>query len=400
MWIFKKKPKHISLEGLSEYLDGGLSDADIRKVEDHLRTCESCTEELDSLRDAVSLLRQTPVLPTARDFTFAEAPESAPEAREPIASGGFPGFRVPAWAYGAAASVAVVAFAITLSIDLTRGPENGDGTVLVSEEGGEFFATTLADPEDLPTGIPMPPSATLAPRPTTYAVTPAPTPTTMPQMAPTSVPTPVVMEMAEPTPQPTSTPQPEMAFSTEKGVDKASERDSALAQIAQATSVVKIPPPTGAPTQTSAPAAMRDPQTTAPTPRPKATPAQEPTATPLPMLAEPTATPEPRETPTRQASPTPTPTPKPRPTSIPAPPAVLEDPGPDDSLAVKREIDDGAAGESADITTERIARMRESLGTDRGISVWWIIEGALAALVVALVIVLALKLRARRRRAP
>ena len=400
MWIFKKKPKHISLEGLSEYLDGGLSDADIRKVEDHLRTCESCTEELDSLRNAVGLLRQTPVIPTRRDFTFVEAPESALKAREPIAAVGFPGFRVPVWAYGAAASVAVVAFAITLSIDLTRGPENGDGTVLVSEEGGEFFATTLADPEDLPTGIPMPPSATLAPRPTTYAVTPAPTPTTMPQMAPTSVPTPVVMEMAEPTPQPTSTPQSEMAFSTEKGVDKASERDSALAQIAQATSVVKIPPPTGAPTQTSAPAAMRDPQTTAPTPRPKATPAQEPTATPLPMLAEPTATPEPRETPTRQASPTPTPTPKPRPTSIPAPPAVLEDPGADDSLAVKREIDDGAAGESADITTERIARMRESLGTDRGISVWWIIEGALAALVVALVIVLALKLRARRRRAP
>ena len=138
MWIFKKKPKHISLEGLSEYLDGGLSDADIRKVEDHLRTCESCTEELDSLRNAVGLLRQTPVIPTRRDFTFVEAPESALKAREPIAAVGFPGFRVPVWAYGAAASVAVVAFAITLSIDLTRGPENGDGTVLVSEEGGEF----------------------------------------------------------------------------------------------------------------------------------------------------------------------------------------------------------------------------------------------------------------------
>ena len=400
MWLFKRRPKHISLETLSEFLDGRLNDADARKVEGHLRTCGSCSEELDFLRDAVGLLRQTPVLPTAKDFTFAQAPESSPEPRTPVASGGFPGFRVPVWAYGAAASVAVVAFAITLSIDLTRGPENGDGTVLVSEEGGEFFATTLADPEDLPTGIPMPPSATLAPRPTTYAVTPAPTPTTMPQMAPTSVPTPVVMEMAEPTPQPTSSPQPEMAFSTEKGVDKASERDSALAQIARATSVAKTLP-TGSPTQTSAPAAMRDPQpTAAPTPAPKATPAQEPTATPLPMLAEPTATPEPRETPTRQASPTPTPTPKPRPTSIPAAPAVLEDPGADDSLAVKREIDDGTAGESADITTERIARMRDSLGTDRGISVWWIIGGALAALVVALVIVLALKLRARRRRAP
>ena len=33
MWLFKKKPKHISLESLSEFLDGGLSDADIRKIE-------------------------------------------------------------------------------------------------------------------------------------------------------------------------------------------------------------------------------------------------------------------------------------------------------------------------------------------------------------------------------
>ena len=81
------------------------------------------TEELDSLRDAVGLLRQTPVIPTRRDFTFVEAPESALKAREPIAAVGFPGFRVPVWAYGAAASVAVVAFAITLSIDLTRGPD-------------------------------------------------------------------------------------------------------------------------------------------------------------------------------------------------------------------------------------------------------------------------------------
>ena len=293
MWIFKKKPKHISLEGLSEYLDGGLSDADIRKVEDHLRTCESCTEELDSLRDAVGLLRQTPVIPTRRDFSFVEAPESALKAREPIAAVGFPGFRVPVWAYGAAASVAVVAFAITLSIDLTRGPENGDGTVLVSEESGEFLATTLADPEDLPTGIPMPPSATLAPRPTTYAVDPAPTPTTMAQMAPTSVP----MEEGVAERLPTQTPEPALAFAAAKEATEAPESDTVLLRIGQATAAaeaIPVPPPTGAPTQTSAPVAMRDPQPTAPTPRPKATPAQEPTTTPVPMLAEPTATLEPR----------------------------------------------------------------------------------------------------------
>ncbi len=384
MWIFKKNPKHISLETLSEYLDGRLSDADVWKLEAHVGTCESCTEELDSLRDAVGLLRQTPVIPAGRDFTFTQAPEP----RAPVASVGFPGFRVPVWAYGAAASVAVVAFAVTLSIDLTSGPGDGGGVVLTSPESGDSFATTLADPEDLPTGIPMPPSATPAPRPTTYAVTPAPAPTTMPQMAPTSVP----MEEGVAERLPTETPEPALAFAAAKEATEAPESDTVLLRIGQAptaSEAIPVPPPTGAPTQTSAPAAMRDPQPTAPTPRPKAILALEPTVTPVPMLAEPTATHEPRETPTRQASPTPTPTPKPRPTSAPAPP-----------VASDGAMDPGAAGESADITTERIDRMRESLGTDRGISVWWIIEGALAALVVALVIVLALKVRARRRRAP
>ena len=395
MWLFKRRPKHISLETLSEFLDGRLNDADVLEVEDHLQTCGSCSEELDSLRDAVGLLRQTPVIPTGRDFTFAEAPESAPEAREPIASDGFPGFRVPAWAYGAAASVAVVAFAVTLSIDVTRGPDDGGGTMLVSEESGDSFATTLADPEGLPTGTPMPPTVTPEPQEDVAS-------TTTIRMRPTSMPqpTPMAMELADPEPPPTQTPEPALAFAAGKEATKASVSDSALAQIAQATSVAKIPS-TGAPTQTPRPAAMRGPRpTAAPTPAPKATLAPEPTVTPVPMLAEPTATLEPRETPTRQASATPTPTPKPRPTSTPAPPAVLADPGADDSFVVEREIDDGTAGESADITTEQVARIREPRGTDRGISVWWIIEGALAAVALALVVVLGLRLRARRRESP
>ena len=37
MWIFKKNPKHISLETLSEYLDGRLSDADVWKLENACR---------------------------------------------------------------------------------------------------------------------------------------------------------------------------------------------------------------------------------------------------------------------------------------------------------------------------------------------------------------------------
>ena len=387
MWLFKKKPKHISLESLSEFLDGGLSDADIRKIEGHLRTCESCAEELDSLRDTVGLLRQTPVLPTARDFTFAQAPESAPEPHAPVAAVGFPGFRVPVWAYGAAASVAVVAFAITLSIDLTRGPENGDGTVLVSEEGGEFLATTLADPEDLPTGIPMPPSATLAPQQEPPGVTAMP-------VAPTSTlaPTPMAeMAMIEPTTASTQTAQP-AAFSMGEADKEASEPDVMMSRAVEPTSGAKAQL-TGAPTSAAPPGDVAERRADALTYRPTAvpappTPTPQPTDTPMPKPTDtprPTATPTPRPT----ATPLPTSTPMPLPTSIPAP-----------TVAPHSALDPGAAGESGDITTEEIARMRESLGTDRGISVWWIVEGVLAALALALLVVLALKLRARRKRTP
>ena len=388
MWLFKKRPKHISLESLSEFLDGGLSDADIRKIEDHLRVCESCTEELESLRGAVGLLRQTPVIPTRRDFTFAEAPESVPEPQEPVASGWFPGFRVPVWAYGAAASVAVVAFAVTLSIDVTRGPGDSGGALLTSPESRDSFATTLADPEGLPTGMPAPPSATPAPQQEPPGVTAMP-------VAPTSMlaPTPMAeMAMIEPTTTSTQTPQP-AAFSIGEADREDSEPDMVMSRAVEPTSGAKAQltdAPTSAPPMGDVAERRADALTYRATavPAPTPTSAPQPTDTPMP---KPTATSLPTATPTPKPIPTPLPTstPMPQPTSIPAPTA-----------APQSALDPGASRESADITTEEIARMRESLGTDRGISVWWIVEGALAALALGLIVVLALKLRARRRRAP
>ena len=388
MWIFKKKPKHISLEGLSEYLDGGLSDADIRKVEDHLRACESCSEELDSLRNAVGMLRQTPVIPTRRDFTFVEAPESALKVREPIAAVGFPGFRVPVWAYGAAASVAVVAFAVTLSIDVTRGPGDDGGVVLTSSESGDSFGTTLADPEDSPTGVPMPPTTTPAPQHEPPGVTAMP-------VAPTSTlaPTPMAeMAMIEPTTTSTQTPQP-AAFSIGEADREDSEPDMVMSRAVEPTSGAKAQL-TDAPTSAAPPSDVAERRADALTYSPTTMPAPQPTSIPQPVatsMSKPTATPRPTATPTPRPTPTPLPTstPMPLPTSIPAPTA-----------APHSALDHGAARESADVTTEEIARMRESLGTDQGISVWWIVEGVLAALALALLVVLALKLRARRRRAP
>ena len=395
MWLFKRRPKHISLESLSEYLDGGLSDADVQKVEDHLRTCESCSEELESLRGTVGLLRQTPVIPTRRDFTFAEAPESASDVREPVTSVGFPGLRVPVWAYGAAASVAVVAFAVTLSIDVTRGPDDGGGSGLFSQESGDSFSTTLADPEDRPIHTPIPPM-TGAPLPQMeeQELQEATEPTALPMFeATTSMPEPTPMtEMAmiEPTPAPTQTPQP--AFSMGKADTEDSEPDMVMSRAVEPTSGAKAERtdvPTSAPPPGDAAETQAAGLTYRPTavPAPKPTSAPQPTDTPMPKL---TATPQSTATPTPRPTPTPSPTstPTPLPTSAQAPP-VAPDIG----------LDPRAAGESTDITTDEIARMRESLGTDRGISAWWIVEGVLAALALGLVVVLALRLHARRRKA-
>ena len=110
MRIFKKREDHASLETLSEYLDGRLSATDSQRVEQHVELCSRCREELSSLELTVGLLRRAPTVAPRRSFTLREAPAGAP-ART--------GVRAPAWAYGAAASVAVVLFALVLSADLS-----------------------------------------------------------------------------------------------------------------------------------------------------------------------------------------------------------------------------------------------------------------------------------------
>lgn len=110
MWIFRRHRQHISLETLSEHLDGRLDPDQRNRVELHWEACSGCKEEMESLEHTVGLLRQTPTLRPRRVFTLAEAPVPAPLRR--VA-------RVPAWAYGAAASVAVMAFLVLLSADLT-----------------------------------------------------------------------------------------------------------------------------------------------------------------------------------------------------------------------------------------------------------------------------------------
>ena len=47
-------------EQLSEYLDGDLTPADCRHVEEHIRDCEPCIEFLESLKSSVRLSHELP----------------------------------------------------------------------------------------------------------------------------------------------------------------------------------------------------------------------------------------------------------------------------------------------------------------------------------------------------
>ena len=114
MWIFRGKGKHIKLETLSEYLDERLSAPDRGRLEQHLEACPRCQEELGSLQYTVGLLRRAPEVGLRRSFTLERAPVIGP-----VASPARWGPRVPAFAYGAAASVAVILFVVVLSADLS-----------------------------------------------------------------------------------------------------------------------------------------------------------------------------------------------------------------------------------------------------------------------------------------
>ena len=107
------------LEDLSAYMDKMTSAAEREAVEHHLADCESCREELESLRQMVGLLRRVPMETPRRSFILAEAPavSAAPQPR-----------RMPAWGYAAATSAAALVFAVILTADLS-GSLAGDSAV-------------------------------------------------------------------------------------------------------------------------------------------------------------------------------------------------------------------------------------------------------------------------------
>lgn len=129
-WILKRNKGHIGLENLSKYIDRRLAAAKAEKVESHIESCPRCHEEFESLQHTVSLLNRVPEVSSRRIFTLDVAPTPAPA---PVIGG----FRVPAWSYGVAASVAVMLFVAILSADLTGSLEGTPRALDVSSLAAE-----------------------------------------------------------------------------------------------------------------------------------------------------------------------------------------------------------------------------------------------------------------------
>ncbi len=108
MWTFKKRPEHIGLEGLSEFLDGRASVSRLEHIEGHLSSCDLCKEELNSLEYAVGLLQQAPMLAPRRRLAIQQVRTAAPRWNA----------KAPLWAYGSAASVAVALAVMVVWADL------------------------------------------------------------------------------------------------------------------------------------------------------------------------------------------------------------------------------------------------------------------------------------------
>ncbi len=85
-----RKPEHEWVEeSLSAYLDGELTPAEKSRVEQHLQECQACAQNLATLRQTVSLLKELPEKRAPRSFAVRPATVKAKRAAAP-----------PAWGYG------------------------------------------------------------------------------------------------------------------------------------------------------------------------------------------------------------------------------------------------------------------------------------------------------------
>ena len=115
---------HSRIRGLlSAYVDGEVSAADARRVEEHAAACSACRDELDSLTATVELVRGLPELELPRSFELTRLPEEEPRASFGV------------WAPRLATSVAGLLLVVLLA---------GDVTGALTQSGGSDEAATEA----------------------------------------------------------------------------------------------------------------------------------------------------------------------------------------------------------------------------------------------------------------
>lgn len=90
MSFLRKKPEHQWVEeSLSAYIDGELTARERARVEKHLEECRACTENLATLRQTVTLVRELPLVRAPRSFAVRPAVVRAKPSLAP-----------PSWGYG------------------------------------------------------------------------------------------------------------------------------------------------------------------------------------------------------------------------------------------------------------------------------------------------------------
>ena len=271
---------------LSDYIDGELSDAELTKLEDHLASCPTCSEELESQRATVLMLRRMPEVEVPRSFRLApvEAPYSQPSPERPMFL----------WAMRVSTALAVVAFTLMIAGNVSGLWEN-DG---IGDGGGhpaarDFPFEITPEPPWEPTTIPMmeedEPGVMMEPEPAPPVTPmmmsePTPAPELMEDTEETATDEPEAMMEPEPAPRVTPmimsepTPAPELMESREETaadepVGDFEEDDSSTFEAVSEPSPTPIPTPVPitlpTPTPRPAPTATSTP-TLEPTPAPTA----------------------------------------------------------------------------------------------------------------------------------
>ncbi len=263
------------LEMLSDYIDGVLPEAERIALETHLQGCDSCPDELESLRATVQLLQRMPEVEAPRSFRIAPAAVTvpAPPPERPVFL----------WTMRVSTALAVLAFTVMVAGNVTGLFEGGAGDGLeqraASEDefaydSPEFAPTPMMEEESEDAMLPPTPEAMMETEPD---IIPKSTPMMMPE--PTAMPD---EAMEEPIPTP-ATQSEEAASDTTVAVSAA---DDSAAADAPTLDVELEPTATAQPVPTSVPAPTATPRprpTTAPTPRPTLVPTATPIPTPAPI---------------------------------------------------------------------------------------------------------------------